>query len=265
MNIGSKERVKIPLLSSWWIFSKLQELETTGEQLCLNPLVYHSGVIVQKIMQTSSWAIRLLLSKPFLNNKNKVIVASLFMGIAKLLNSSIVLSLVRKIEIVLVSVEQVVAFLPFVVSALADLRAKLAAKYLLCMECDVFGVQTLLPRLCGLVNRQPTSKAFVPFVQWLRNSILRVDAAQKSRGDTLISFLGNYFECRESIVCNNVISCAGFVINVILVADVSQFTSNGKALSDIGRSEIRSAYERAKFKTTSSQYISSFQKRFFKA
>ena len=105
VNIVSKERVKIPFLSSWWIFSKLQELETAGEKFCLNSLASHSGVKVQKITQTSSWTIRLLLSKPFLNNKNKVIVASLFMGIAKLLNSSIILSLVRKIEIVLVSVE----------------------------------------------------------------------------------------------------------------------------------------------------------------
>ena len=55
------------------------------------------------------------------------------------------------------------------------------------------------------------------------------------------------------MIGNNVIVFAGFVISVILVADVSQFTSNGKALSDIGWSEIRRANERAKFKNTSSQ------------
>ena len=60
------------------------------------------------------------------------------------------------------------------------------------------------------------------------------------------------------MIGNNVIVFAGFVISVILVADVSQFTSNGKALSDIGWSEIKSAYERVKSKNTSSQYIAPF-------
>ena len=71
VNIGSKERVKIPLLSSWWIFSKLKELKTAGEKFCLNSLASHSGVKVQKITQISSWTIRLLLSKPFLNKEKK--------------------------------------------------------------------------------------------------------------------------------------------------------------------------------------------------
>ena len=60
------------------------------------------------------------------------------------------------------------------------------------------------------------------------------------------------------MIGNNVISCAGFVISVILVADVSQFTRNGKALLDRVLSEIRSANERAKFKNVSSRYIPPF-------
>ena len=82
--------------------------------------------------------------------------------------------------------------------------------------------------------------------------------AQKIRSETLISFLGNYFECRESIVRNNAISFAGFVMSVIAETDVSQFTSNGKALSDRVRNEIKSAYESVKSKNTSSQYIAPF-------
>ena len=121
------------------------------------------------------------------------------------------------------------------------------------MVCDEFGVQTLLSCVRELVNQQPTSKAFVPFVQWLRNSILRVYAAQWICRQTLISFLGNYFEFRESIVWNNVISCAGFLKSVILETDISQFIRNGKAQLDRVRNEIRSANERAKFKNTSSQ------------
>ena len=115
-------------------------------------------------MQTRSWVIWLLLSKPFLNNKNKVIVASRIMGIAKLLNSSLVLSLVLKTDIVLVTTYKLVDCLSFTVSDLTSLRTKEAPGYLLCMVCDVFGVQPFLPRLCGLVNQQPPSKVYVPFV-----------------------------------------------------------------------------------------------------
>ena len=71
VNIGSKERVKISFLSSWSIFSKRLELESAVEQLCVNALGSHSGVKVQKIIQISSWTIRLLLSKPFLNKEKK--------------------------------------------------------------------------------------------------------------------------------------------------------------------------------------------------
>ena len=46
------------------------------------------------------------------------------MSIAKLLHESIILSLVLKTEILVVTVEQLVAFLSFAVSALAYLRAR---------------------------------------------------------------------------------------------------------------------------------------------